>query len=51
MFAPPVLIEVPEFLTTFFKISAAAKGMAAKSDSAAKLKEYRLVLKVSGFLV
>ncbi|CAM9970530.1 unnamed protein product, partial [Laminaria digitata] len=45
VFAPPVQIEVPEFLTTFFKISAAAKGMAAKNDSVAKLKEYRLALK------
>ena len=50
-FAPPVQIEVPEFLTTFFKISAAAKGMAAKGDSGAKLKEYRLALKVRQGLV
>lgn len=46
VFAPPVQIEVPEFLTTFFKISAIAKGLASRSDSAAKLKEYRTALKV-----
>eukprot|EP00752_Nemacystus_decipiens_P018201 g16330.t1 len=47
VFAPPVQIEVPEFLTTFFKISAVAKRLAARSDSAAKLSEYRSALKES----
>lgn len=37
---------MPEFLTTFFKISAVAKRLAARSDSAAKLGEYRGALKV-----
>ena len=46
VFAPPVQVEVPEFLTTFFKISAVAKRLAARSDSAAKLSEYRNALKV-----
>ncbi|CAM9515707.1 unnamed protein product [Ectocarpus fasciculatus] len=44
-FAPPLQIEVPEFLTTFFKISAVAKRLAAQSDSAARLSEYRAALK------
>ncbi|CAM9242050.1 unnamed protein product, partial [Ectocarpus sp. 8 AP-2014] len=44
-FAPPVQIEVPEFLTTFFKISTVAKRLAAQSDSAARLSEYRAALK------
>ncbi|CAM9668875.1 unnamed protein product, partial [Hapterophycus canaliculatus] len=38
-------IEVLEFLTTFFKMSAVAKRLAARSDSAAKLNEYRAALK------
>lgn len=46
VFTPPVQIEVPEFLTTFFKISSVAKRLAARSDSAAKLIEYRGALKV-----
>lgn len=46
VFAPPIQIEVPEFLTTFFKISSVAKRLAACSDSAAKLSEYRDALKV-----
>ncbi len=47
MFAPPIQIEVPEFLTTFFKISAVAKTLASRSGAAAKLAEYRVALKVS----
>lgn len=46
VFTSSVQIEVPEFLTTFFKISAVAKRLAARSDSAAKLIEYRVALKV-----
>ncbi|CAM9433698.1 unnamed protein product [Scytosiphon promiscuus] len=45
VFAPPMQIEVLEFLTTFFKISTVAKRLAARSDSTAKLDEYRAALK------
>ncbi|CAM9658062.1 unnamed protein product, partial [Choristocarpus tenellus] len=45
MSGKPIYIEVPEFLTTFFKISSTAKGMTGKRDSALLLKEYREALK------
>lgn len=48
-FTSPVQIEVPKFLTTFFKISTAAKGMAWKPDAAFRLKEYREALKVKPY--
>ncbi|CAM9197393.1 unnamed protein product [Ascophyllum nodosum] len=45
VFAPPMQIEVSEFLAAFFKMSMVAKELTAKSDSAVKLKEYREALK------
>lgn len=47
VFAPKVQIEVPEFLTTFFKISAVAKGLASRRDATSRMREYRVALKVS----
>lgn len=51
VFAPKVQIEVPEFLTTFFKISAVAKELASRRDAASRLKEYRVALKVCQLFV
>ncbi|CAM9259846.1 unnamed protein product, partial [Discosporangium mesarthrocarpum] len=45
VFGMSACIEVPEFLTTFFKISAATKGLTGKRDTPQKLREYRDALK------
>lgn len=48
VFAPQVQIDVSRFLTTFFKMSAAVKGMSVGRDAALRIAEYRVALKVSG---